>query len=249
MGENLVQLKYRRVLLKLSGEILRDPGSGECICPTVVAAMAANVQRVVSLGCQLAIVLGGGNIFRGANGANSGIDRSSGDYMGMLSTVINALALQNALEKSGLPTRVMTAVEMPKVAEPFILRRALRHLDKGRVIILAGGTGNPYFSTDTAAALRASELQADVLLKATKVDGVYTADPKRDPTAVRYARLSYQKALARRLKVMDSTAFALCMENAIPIVVFDFFDQQAFERVVTGEQVGTLVDEFPEDKE
>ena len=245
MGEHQGQLKYRRVLLKLSGEILRNPGSGECICPQVVAAMAANVQCVAALGCQVAIVIGGGNIFRGAIGEASGIDRSSGDYMGMLSTVINALALQNGLEKIGLATRVMTAVEMPKVAEPFILRRALRHLDKGRVIILAGGTGNPYFSTDTAAALRASELQADVLLKATKVDGVYTADPKHDRSAVRYDRLSYQTALARRIKVMDSTAFALCMENTIPIIVFDFFEPHAFEGVVTGGKVGTLVYDEP----
>jgi uridylate kinase len=203
------------------------------------------VQCVAALGCQVAIVIGGGNIFRGAIGEASGIDRSSGDYMGMLSTVINALALQNGLEKIGLATRVMTAVEMPKVAEPFILRRALRHLDKGRVIILAGGTGNPYFSTDTAAALRASELQADVLLKATKVDGVYTADPKHDRTAVRYDRLSYQTALASRIKVMDSTAFALCMENTIPVIVFDFFEPHAFERVVTGSKVGTLVYDEP----
>jgi uridylate kinase len=245
VGEHQGQLKYRRVLLKLSGEILRNPGSGECICPQVVAAMAANVQCVAALGCQVAIVIGGGNIFRGAIGEASGIDRSSGDYMGMLSTVINALALQNGLEKIGLATRVMTAVEMPKVAEPFILRRALRHLDKGRVIILAGGTGNPYFSTDTAAALRASELQADVLLKATKVDGVYTADPKHDRSAVRYDRLSYQTALARRIKVMDSTAFALCMENTIPVIVFDFFEPHAFERVVTGSKVGTLVYDEP----
>ena len=245
MGEHQGQLKYRRVLLKLSGEILRNPGSGECICPQVVAAMAANVQCVAALGCQVAIVIGGGNIFRGAIGEASGIDRSSGDYMGMLSTVINALALQNGLEKIGLATRVMTAVEMPKVAEPFILRRALRHLDKGRVIILAGGTGNPYFSTDTAAALRASELQADVLLKATKVDGVYTADPKHDRTAVRYDRLSYQTALASRIKVMDSTAFALCMENTIPVIVFDFFEPHAFEGVVTGSKVGTLVYDEP----
>ena len=247
VGENTKPLKYRRVLLKLSGEILRNPETGECICPDVVAAMAANVQRVVALGCQVVIVIGGGNIFRGATGAASGIDRNSGDYMGMLSTIINALALQNSLEKIGLPTRVMTAIDMPKVAEPFILRRALRHLDKGRVVILAGGTGNPYFSTDTAAALRASEVEADVLLKATKVDGIYTADPKRDPTAVRYKRLSFQMALTKRLKVMDSTAFAHCMENGIPIVVFDFFEPEAFERVVAGEQVGTLVDDHPDE--
>ena len=234
-------LKYRRVLLKLSGEVLRDPKSGDCISPEIVADMAAKVHRAVEMGCEIAIVLGGGNIFRGATGAMSGIDRSSGDYMGMLSTIINALALQNGLEKIGLPTRVMTAIDMPRVAEPFILRRALRHLEKGRIIILAGGTGNPYFSTDTAAALRASEIHADAILKATKVDGVYTADPKKDPAARRYARLSYRTALDSRLKVMDSTAFALCMENAVPIVVFDFFDQGALERVVAGEETGTLV--------
>lgn len=247
MGEKAKPLKYRRVLLKLSGEILRNPETGDCICPQVVAAMAANVQCVAAQGCQVAIVIGGGNIFRGAIGEASGIDRSSGDYMGMLSTIINALALQNGLEKVGLPTRVMTAVEMPKVAEPFILRRALRHLDKGRVVILAGGTGNPYFSTDTAAALRASEIQADVLLKATSVDGVYSADPRRDPAAVRYDRISYHLALTRRLRVMDSTAFALCMENAIPIIVFNFFEPGAFERVVTGEKVGTLVAQDPDE--
>ena len=247
MGEKAKPLKYRRVLLKLSGEILRNPETGDCICPQVVATMAANVQRVAAQGCQVAIVIGGGNIFRGAIGEASGIDRSSGDYMGMLSTIINALALQNGLEKVGLPTRVMTAVEMPKVAEPFILRRALRHLDKGRVVILAGGTGNPYFSTDTAAALRASEIQADVLLKATSVDGVYSADPRRDPAAVRYDRISYHLALTRRLRVMDSTAFALCMENAIPIIVFNFFEPGAFERVVTGEKVGTLVEQDPDE--
>jgi len=247
VGEKAKPLKYRRVLLKLSGEILRNPETGDCICPQVVATMAANVQRVAAQGCQVAIVIGGGNIFRGAIGEASGIDRSSGDYMGMLSTIINALALQNGLEKVGLPTRVMTAVEMPKVAEPFILRRALRHLDKGRVVILAGGTGNPYFSTDTAAALRASEIQADVLLKATSVDGVYSADPRRDPAAVRYDRISYHLALTRRLRVMDSTAFALCMENAIPIIVFNFFEPGAFERVVTGEKVGTLVEQDPDE--
>ncbi|MDD5705681.1 MAG: UMP kinase [Kiritimatiellae bacterium] len=243
------KLKYRRVLLKLSGEVLRNRENGECICPNVVAAMSAQVKRVAALGCQIAIVLGGGNIFRGAIGEACGIDRNSGDYMGMLSTIINGLALQNGLEKAGLPTRLQTAIEMPQVAEPFILRRALRHLEKGRVVIFAGGTGNPYFSTDTAAALRASEIGANVLLKATKVDGVYTADPKRDPAAKRYTRLSYHDALRKRLKVMDSAAFALCMENSIPIVVFDFFDDDACERVVTGEAVGTLVADFPDEEE
>ncbi len=242
-----MDLKYHRVLLKLSGEVLRDPKTGDCISPEIVAKMADQVHRAVDMGCEIAIVLGGGNIFRGATGAMAGIDRSSGDYMGMLSTIINALALQNGLEKIGLPTRVMTAIDMPRVAEPFILRRALRHLEKGRIIILAGGTGNPYFSTDTAAALRASEIHADAILKATKVDGVYTADPKKDPTARRYASLNYRTALDKRLKVMDSTAFALCMENAVPIVVFDFFDTGALERVIAGQDTGTLVADI-EDK-
>ncbi len=242
-------LKYRRVLLKLSGEVLRNRQSGECICPSVVATMAGHVKRVADMGCQVAIVLGGGNIFRGAIGEACGIDRNSGDYMGMLSTIINGLALQNALEKAGLPTRLQTAIEMPKVAEACILRRALRHLEKGRAVIFAGGTGNPYFSTDTAAALRASEIQADVLLKATQVDGVYSADPRKNPRARRYCRLGYQTALRKRLKVMDSSAFALCMENDIPIVVFDFFDDDAFEQVVTGHPVGTLVGDFPDTEE
>ena len=241
MGDNHKPLKYRRVLLKLSGEILRNAETGECVCPKVIASMAESVRRVAALGCEIGIVLGGGNIFRGATGVVGGIDRCSGDHMGMLATVINGLALQDGLEKIGLPVRLMSAVEMPKVAEPYILRRALRHLDKGRVVILAGGTGNPYFSTDSAAALRASELQADALLKATKVDGVYSADPFRDPSATRFESLGFQKALTMRLKVMDATAFALCMENSIPIIVFDFFEKDALERVVTGEKVGTLV--------
>lgn len=234
-------LKYKRVLLKLSGEVLRDRETGECISSDIVMEMAEQVRRAVELGCEVAIVLGGGNIFRGATGALAGIDRSSGDYMGMLSTIINALALQNGLEKIGLPTRVMTAIDMPRVAEPMILRRALRHLEKGRVVIFAGGTGNPYFSTDTGAALRASEIHADALLKATKVDGVYTADPAKDPSAKRYLSLNYRTALDHQLKVMDSTAFAMCMDNSVPIVVFDFFDHGALERVITGDKTGTLV--------
>ncbi|MBP5544419.1 MAG: UMP kinase [Kiritimatiellae bacterium] len=235
-------LKYRRVLLKFSGEVLRDGKTGECISSDVVMAMANKVKAAVDLGCEVAIVLGGGNIFRGATGALAGIDRSSGDYMGMLATIINALALQNGLEKVGLPTRVMTAIDMPRVAEPMILRRALRHLEKGRVVIFAGGTGNPYFSTDTGAALRASEIHADAILKATKVDGVYTADPKKDSGARRYEALSYRTALDKRLKVMDSTAFAMCMDNRIPIIVFDFFDEAALERVITGQPgAGTIV--------
>ncbi len=239
-------VRYRRVLLKLSGEVLRSDETGQCIDPETVAAMALRVQRVTRMGCQVAIVLGGGNIFRGAVGEACGITRTSGDYMGMLSTIINGLALQNALERIGLETRLQTAIEMPKVAEPYIQRRALRHLEKGRIVIFAGGTGNPYFSTDTAAALRASEIGAEVLLKATQVDGVYEADPRKDPTARRYRRLGYLHALQKQLKVMDSTAFALCMDNRIPIVVFDFFDVEALERVVRGEDVGTLVGDFAE---
>lgn len=236
-------VKYRRILLKLSGEVLGNRETGECIDPDALASMSRRVQRVSALGVQVGIVLGGGNIFRGLKGASKGVDRTIGDNMGMLATIINALALQNALEQLGVETRVQTAVEMHKVAETFIQRKALRHLEKGRVVIFAGGTGNPYFSTDSAAALRASEIGAEVLLKATKVDGIYTADPKIDPTATRYDRLSYEEALNRRLKVMDSAAFALCMDNRIPIVVFDFFDESALERIVLGEDVGTLVTE------
>ncbi len=249
LRDQSASLRYKRVLLKLSGEILRDPSTGDCFNPATLATMAANVKQVAELGCQVAIVLGGGNIFRGLSGAAAGVDRTSGDYMGMLATIINALALQNAIEGLGMPVRVMTAVEMPKVAESYVVRRALRHLNKGRITILAGGTGSPYFSTDTAAALRASELRADVLLKATSVDGVYTADPRRDPTATRYEQLTCQEALEQRLGVMDATAFALCMGNAVPIIVFNFFEPNAFVRVVTGEKVGTLVADNTADQE
>jgi uridylate kinase len=244
-----VPLRYRRVLIKLSGEVLRNAATGQCIDPDTLSETARRVTRVVQMGCQVALVLGGGNIFRGAAGEENGIARTSGDYMGMLSTIINGLALQNALEQAGLPTRLQTAIEMPRVAEPFIQRRALRHIEKGRVVIFAGGTGNPYFTTDTTAALRASEIGADALLKATKVDGIYSANPHKDPSARRYTRLTYSEALQKRLRVMDSTAFALCMENRIPIVVFDFSEPDAIERVVRGEDVGTLVTEVsgPED--
>ena len=235
------KLKYRRILLKLSGEVLGCRESGECIDPKRLASMAERVKRIRQMGCQVGIVLGGGNIFRGLAGAGRGVNRVTGDSMGMLATVINALAMMDALEAIGVPTRVMTAIEMPKLAEPFIQRRALRHLEKGRVVIFGGGTGNPYFSTDSAAALRASEIGADALLKATKVDGTYTADPKKDPKAKKFATLTYETALERRLKVMDSAAFALCMDNGIPIVVFDFFDKNALARVVKGDAVGTLV--------
>ena len=235
-------LKYRRILLKLSGEVLGNKGSGECIDPDVLDSMARRVARVAQMGVQVGIVLGGGNIFRGLKGEAKGVNRTTGDYMGMLATIINGLAMQNALEHLGMDTRIMTAIAMHQVAEPFIQRRAVSHLKKGRVVIFVAGTGNPYFSTDSAAALRASEIGAEVLLKATKVDGIYTADPNLDPDATRYDSVSYEDALTKRLKVMDSAAFALCMDNKIPIVVFDFFDEGALERIVRGDDtIGTLV--------
>jgi uridylate kinase len=236
--------KYRRVLLKLSGEVLLNRQTGQSIDPAIVALMAARIRAIVEMGAEVGVVLGGGNIFRGLSGAQRGIGRSSGDYMGMLATVINALALQNALESQGVQTRVQTAIAMHQVAEPFIHRKAMRHLEKGRVVIFGAGTGNPYFSTDTAAALRASEMGADVLLKATKVDGIYTDDPVRNSSAQRFRHLTYRDALTRSLSVMDSAAFALCMENHIPIIVFDFFEEGCLERAVAGETVGTLVAEF-----
>ena len=234
-------LKYKRVLLKLSGEVLGNKGSGECIDPDTLASMAQRVARVAEMGVQVGIVLGGGNIFRGLKGEAKGVNRTTGDYMGMLATIINGLAMQNALEHLGLETRTMTAIEMHQVAEPFIQRRAMSHLEKGRVVIFVGGTGNPYFSTDSAAALRASEIGAEVLLKATKVDGIYTADPNSDPNATRYLTLKSEDALSKRLGVMDSAAFALCMDNKIPIVVFDFYDKGALERIVKGDAIGTFV--------
>ena len=237
---------YRRVLLKLSGEALQNKQKALGIDPEIVADIAKQVRVVHGMGVQIGIVVGGGNIFRGASGVTRGIDRTTGDYMGMLATVINGLALQNAMEQLGMETRVQTAISMQKVAEPFILRRALRHFDKGRIMIFAGGTGNPFFSTDTAAALRASEIGASVLLKATKVDGVYTSDPMKDPDATRYRHITYTEALSRSIRVMDGAAFSLCMENRIPIVVFNFFQPHALERVVAGEPIGTLVSESPE---
>ena len=234
------QPKFKRVLLKLSGEALGG-AAGAGISPEVVQDMAAQIAEIHALGVQLVIVVGGGNIFRGLSGSERGIERATGDYMGMLATVINALALQDALEKQNVPTRVQSAISMTQVAEPFIRRRAVRHLEKGRVVIFAGGTGNPYFSTDTAAALRANEMGAEVILKATKVDGIYDSDPKKNPAAKRYAQISYQDALAQQLKVLDSAAFALCMDNAMPIIVFDLFKPHNIKRVVMGEKVGTLV--------
>ena len=239
--KNSSKVKYRRILLKLSGEVLGNRETGECIDPKNLSFMAERIKKIHAMGVEVGIVLGGGNIFRGLTGAGKGVNRVTGDSMGMLATIINALAMMNALETIGVPTRVMTAIEMPKLAEPFIQRRALRHFEKGRVVIFGGGTGNPYFSTDSAAALKASEIGADALLKATKVDGIYTADPKKDPKAKKYGTLKYETALEKRLKVMDSAAFALCMDNNIPIVVFDFFDPKALEGVVRGKTVGTVV--------
>jgi uridylate kinase len=232
--------KYRRVLLKLSGEALGGE-AGLGISPEAVLRAAAEIQEVRRLGVQVVVVVGGGNIFRGLPGSRRGIERATGDYMGMLATVINALALQDALEKQGVATRVQSAIAMSQVAEPFIRRRAVRHLEKGRVVIFSGGTGNPFFSTDTAAALRANEIGAEVILKATKVDGIYDSDPKNNPKARRYPHISYLEALQRQLKIMDSTAFSLCMDNHMPIIVFDAFRQHNLRRVVLGEKVGTLV--------
>jgi uridylate kinase len=232
--------KYRRILLKLSGEVLGGK-AGMGICPESLHEMARQIGEVKELGVEVVIVIGGGNIFRGLAGSERGIERATGDYMGMLATIINALALQDALEKAKLATRVQSAIAMSQVAESFIRRRAVRHLEKGRIVIFGGGTGNPYFSTDTAAALRATEIGAEVILKATKVDGIYDSDPKRNPNAVRYAQITYLEALQRQLKVMDSTAFSLCMDNKMPIIVFDIFKPHNLRNVVMGEEVGTLV--------
>jgi uridylate kinase len=232
--------KYGRILLKLSGEALGGE-SGVGISPEAVQNMARQIGEVRELGVQVVVVVGGGNIFRGLSGSERGIERATGDYMGMLATVINALALQDALEKLGIATRVQSAITMAQVAEPFIRRRAVRHLEKGRVVIFGGGTGNPYFSTDTAAALRANEIGAEVILKATKVDGIYDSDPKKNPHAKRFSQITYLEALQKQLKVMDSTAFSLCMDNKMPLIVFDLFRPHNLKRVVMGDKVGTLV--------
>ena len=231
---------YNRILLKLSGEALMgDQPYG--IDPAVATRIAQDVADIQALGVQTAIVIGGGNIFRGLAASARGMDRSTGDYMGMLATVINALALQDALEHNGVPTRVLTAIEMRQVAEPFIRRRAVRHLEKGRVVVFAAGTGNPYFTTDTAAALRAMEMKAEVILKATKVDGIYTADPVKHSDATRYERITYLQVLQERLQVMDATAISLCMDNKLPILVFNLKTPGNIRRVVMGEAVGTIV--------
>jgi len=235
--------KYRRIVLKLSGEALREPGSKDNISPQIVNQMALEIKEVQSLGVQVAVVIGGGNIWRGLAASHRGMNRTTADYMGMLATVINGMALMSGLEDIGLTTRVQTAIEMNNVAEPFILRRALHHLEKGHVVIFVAGTGNPFFSTDTTAALRANEIGADAILKATKVDGVYDADPKTNPGAKKYDLITYTEALQRRLQVMDSTAFSLCMDNKMPIVVFNMADSGNIKRAVMGEPVGTLVTE------
>ena len=231
---------YKRVLLKLSGEALGgDQGYG--IDPITITTIAREVKQVVELGVQLSIVIGGGNIFRGLAASSKGMDRASADYMGMLATMINSLALQDALEKVGVDTRVQSALAMAEVAEPYIRRRAIRHLEKGRVVIFGAGTGNPYFTTDTAASLRAMEIGADVILKGTKVDGVYSADPHKDPSATKFETLNYLEVLKKGLQVMDATAISLCMDNSLPIIVFDVTTDGNVVRVVCGERIGTLV--------
>jgi uridylate kinase len=235
-----MSLKYTRVLLKLSGEALMgDKEFG--IEQSMLEHYATEIEKVVSLGAQVAIVIGGGNIFRGLSAHNSGVDRVQGDYMGMLATVINGLALQSTLENRSIKTRLLSAIPMDKIAEPYIRRRAIRHLEKGRVIILGAGTGNPFFSTDTAAALRATEIEADVIMKGTNVDGVYNADPNKVPDATKYETISFSQVIADKLKVMDITAFTLCQENNVPIVVFDINKPNNFLRLMQGEQLGTLV--------
>jgi uridylate kinase len=231
---------YKRILLKLSGEALAGQ-QGYGIDPDIIMGIAREIRGVVDLGVQLAIVIGGGNIFRGVAASSAGMDRASADYMGMLATVMNSLALQDALEKAGVITRVQSAIEMQAIAEPYIRRRAVRHLEKGRVVIFGAGTGNPFFTTDTAASLRAIEIGAEIILKATKVDGVYNADPAKDKNAVKYDQLSYLDVLKQGLEVMDSTATSLCMDNDLPIIVFDLTTSGNIQRVVCGEQIGTVV--------
>lgn len=231
---------YSRILLKLSGEALAGQ-QGYGIDPEVISGIALEIKGVVALGVQVALVIGGGNIFRGLSAASRGMDRASADYMGMLATVMNSLAMQDALETVGVKTRVQSAIEMQEIAEPYIRRRAMRHLEKGRVVIFGAGTGNPYFTTDTAASLRAMEINADVILKATKVDGVYSADPAIDKNAVKFEKLTYLEVLQKNLQVMDATATSLCMDNGLPIVVFDLTSSGNIEKVVCGAEIGTLV--------
>jgi uridylate kinase len=232
--------KYKRVLLKLSGEsLMGDKSYG--LDPKVLSGYAQEIKQITDLGVQVAIVIGGGNIYRGMNEAETGIERAQGDYMGMLATMINGVALQSSLEKAGVNTRLQSAIKMEQIAEPFIRRRAIRHLEKGRVVIFGAGTGNPYFTTDTAGSLRAVEIKADAILKGTRVDGIYTADPEKDPTATKYETISYAECMQQNLKIMDMTAFALCMENKLPIIVFDMNKPSNLHSVIIGEKTGTLV--------
>ncbi len=234
------RMKYKRILLKLSGESLM--GSKQFgIDPIMVKQYAEDIKEIIGLGVEVAIVIGGGNIFRGMDAEENGLDKVQGDYMGMLATVINGMALQSGLEKTGVITRLMTAFEIKEVAEPYIRRRAMRHLEKNRVIIFGAGTGNPYFTTDTAAALRAIEIEADVILKGTRVDGIYTADPEKDPSATKYNHLSFSEALEKRLNIMDLTAFTLCQENKLPIIVFDMNSRGNLSKLIRGEDLGTYV--------
>jgi uridylate kinase len=232
--------KFKRVLLKLSGEsLMGDKNFG--LDSQVISRYAKDIKSIIELGVQVAIVIGGGNIYRGMNEAETGIERAQGDYMGMLATVINGMALQSGLEKEGVYTRLQSAIKMEQIAEPYIRRRAIRHLEKGRVVIFGAGTGNPYFTTDTAGSLRAIEIQADVILKGTRVDGIYSADPEKDATATKYSSISFAECINKNLKVMDMTAFTLCMENELPIIVFDMNAAGNLLKVVSGEKVGTLV--------
>jgi len=240
-GKPKAQSDYKRVLLKLSGEAFTNQENSRSLDSDIIYSNAQQIRKVQDLGIEIAVVVGGGNIFRGLAGESRGIERATGDQIGMLATVINALALQAALEDIGVHTRVMTAIRMPAVAEPFIRRRAIRHLEKRRVVIFGAGTGNPYFTTDSAAALRASEIGADVLLKGTKVDGVYTSDPVKNKRAKKFRQVSFQQAISKQLKIMDAAAFSLCRENAIPVIVFNFFKPDEILRVVKGQDVGTLV--------
>jgi uridylate kinase len=232
--------KYKRILLKLSGEsLMGDKSFG--MDPNMIEQYARDIKGITELGVQVAVVIGGGNIYRGMNEKDTGIERAHGDYMGMLATVINGMAMQAMLEKVGVYTRLQSAIKMEQIAEPYIRRRAIRHLEKGRVVIFGAGTGNPYFTTDTAGSLRAIEIQADVILKGTRVDGIYTADPEKDKTAKKYTKITFQECISKNLKVMDMTAFTLCMENGLPIIVFDMNKPGNLHRVVSGEKVGTLV--------
>ena len=235
------QPKYKRILLKLSGEALSGPDKKQVIDFDILQQFAKEVKTIVDAGVQVAVVIGGGNIFRGASVEKSGIDRVQGDHMGMLATVINSMAIQSSLEKYGMVTRLLSAIKMEQVAEPMIRRRAVRHLEKGRIVIFGAGTGNPYFTTDSAGALRAIEINADAVLKGTRVDGIYTADPEKDPTATRYEKITYDEALSKNLKIMDLTGFALCKENNLPIIVFDMNKPGNLLRLINGESVGTLV--------